>query len=205
MTDVEQLLPTALAELSGRAPHDNDLAGTVRAGLRRRRVRIAGPVAAVLAVAVVIGAVVVGAVVVGGGRFGPSTAREANVAAAPSACRPLNTGPLPEWARAGFSDPSGNPHTVGAKGTILAVVFASPLRSPTEPDAGNKILWVAKQTPTAGEVLKIRATLEGSTRQTTVDLGTAPGPSIVEMPVPGCWHLDLTWGSHQDSVDLRWE
>jgi hypothetical protein len=201
MTDVERLLPTALTELSAQAPHDADLAGTVRTGLRRRRIRIAGPVAAVLAVAVVVGAVVLGGNWVGR----PAGSDQTDVAAAPSACRPLNTGPLPEWARTGFSDPSGNPHTIGANGTIVAVVFAAPLRSSATPDAGNKILWVARQTPAPADVLKIRATLEGSTRQTTVDLGTAPGPSIVEMPAPGCWHLELTWGSHQDSVDLRWE
>lgn len=201
MTDVEQALPSALAEFSGGAPHDPDLASSVRAGLRRRRLLITGPVAAVLAVAVVVGAVVLGGFWVGQ----PSATTGTNPAAPPSACRPLDTGPLPEWARAGFSDPSGNTYTMGADGTILAVVFAAPLRSPATPDAGNKILWVARQTPAPAELLKIRATLEGSTRQTTVDLDTAPGPSIVEMPAPGCWHLDLSWGSHRDSVDLRWE
>jgi hypothetical protein len=30
------------------------------------------------------------------------------------------------------------------------------------------------------------------------------GPSIVDMPAPGCWHLDLRIGERHESIDLRW-
>ena len=39
---------------------------------------------------------------------------------------------------------------------------------------------------------------------TAVDTGGAPGPSIVDMPQAGCWHLDLSWGGRTDSIDLEW-
>jgi len=51
----------------------------------------------------------------------------------------------------------------------------------------------------------ITATLEGTSTSTTIDLHSAPGPSIVDMPMPGCWHLSLAWGTHTDGIDLRWE
>ena len=35
-------------------------------------------------------------------------------------------------------------------------------------------------------------------------LADGPGPSIVDLPSPGCWSLDLTWGSHHDHLDLAY-
>ena len=118
------------------------------------------------------------------------------------ACGPLETGPLPEWARAGFSSPDGNPFVRSSSGSLVAVVFANPLLSPALPDRGNQILWVPEETPDFTDNLVITGTLEGSTTSTTIDLHGAPGPSYVDMPVPGCWHLTLTWGDHTD--DARW-
>jgi hypothetical protein len=194
MTGLEESLPDALDALGRDAPHDTDLVGRVRAGARRRRLLTLGPTAAVLAVAVVLG-------VIWAARPGST----APVATAPSACQPLQTGPLPVWARTGFSHPDGNPFALSADGTMVAVVFANPLMSPPAPDRGNKILWVPEQTPAPSDILTISAALEGSDLTTIVDTGTAPGPSYVDLPAPGCWHLDLTWGAHSDSIDLRWE
>jgi hypothetical protein len=195
---IEDALPTVLGELADGAPHDSDLADRVRSRSRRRRMLTAGPIAAVLAVTAVVGAVWLGRPAAPDGT--PNVGGDA-----PSACRPLDTGPLPVWARAGFSNPTGNPFTMGTKGDIAAVVFAAPLRAPAAPDTSNKILWVARETPAPGDRLVITGTLEGSTLRHTVALDTAPGPSGVDMPQPGCWHLELRWGTNTDSVDLRWE
>jgi len=63
---------------------------------------------------------------------------------APNACAStVDTGPLPEWARAGFS---------------------------------------------------------GVTESRSVPGG--PGPSIIDLPRPGCWRLTLTWPEHNDTMAL---
>jgi hypothetical protein len=31
-----------------------------------------------------------------------------------------------------------------------------------------------------------------------------PGPSLVDLPSPGCWRLTLTWSGRRDSLDLRY-
>ncbi len=210
MNGIEKALPSALHDLAEQAPHGSDLADRIRSRSRRRRLLTLGPIAAVLAVTVVVGAVWIGrpgaltdASVAGPGATaaGMTTTSTQPV----SQCRPLDDGPLPVWARAGFSDPAGNPFTVGAQGDIAAVVFGTPLRAPADAGTTNKILWVARETPSPDDHLVITGTLEGSTATHKVELPTAPGPSYVDMPRAGCWHLELRWGSNTDSVDLRWE
>jgi hypothetical protein len=119
---------------------------------------------------------------------------------------------LPTWARAGFSDPSpsGIPYVTGTKGNILGIIFGYPLTAPP-PTTGrnNKILWTAR--PAAGSGpdsapgdLRIQARLDGSGQVVTREVPGGPGPSIVDMPRPGCWHLTLTWSNHTDTLDLRY-
>jgi hypothetical protein len=31
-----------------------------------------------------------------------------------------------------------------------------------------------------------------------------PGPSIVDLPAPGCWRLTLRWAGRADQVDLAY-
>jgi hypothetical protein len=109
----------------------------------------------------------------------------------------VTTGPLPVWARAGFSPPTAPwPHVLGTNDTVVGVLFGYPLRSPARPDRNNKILWVSRvggQGP-----LMIEARLSGSTRVASrrVDVG----PSIIDMPAPGCWIFTLSWSGHEDQV-----
>ena len=35
-----------------------------------------------------------------------------------------------------------------------------------------------------------------------VRLGPAPGPSIVDLPRPGCWRMKLRWGTYTDMITL---
>jgi hypothetical protein len=124
---------------------------------------------------------------------------------------------LPAWARAGFSDPSpsGIPFVLGDKARILGVIFGYPLTAPP-PSAGraNKILWIASPASddrstdldtAASADLKIDARLAGSTDVVHREVPGGPGPSIIDMPHPGCWHLTLTWSNHTDTLDLRYE
>lgn len=86
---------------------------------------------------------------------------------------------------------------------MIAYVFADPLVAPPVPGRGNKILWVTKDASVPQ--FTITGQLEGSAPTTTVTLVVPAGPSIVDMPAPGCWHLDLKWGSTTDSINLRWQ
>jgi hypothetical protein len=143
------------------------------------------------------------------------TAAPAPAQTPPTGCAyALRRDVLPEWARAGFSDPSpsGIPFVMGTRGNILGVLFGYPLTAPP-PTAGraNKILWVARpgtgsdQTPqSAPGGLRIEARLGDSTEVVTREVPGGPGPSTIDLPRPGCWHLTLTWWNHTDSLDLRY-
>lgn len=191
VNDLEAMLPQALDHLANGAAHRPDLAASVRREVRRRRVAIAGPIAAAVAVLVVLGSVWAAH------GPGPGPARPA-----PSACQSLLTTPIPMWARAGFTGRSYPPFAYSASGDLVAIVFGDPLTAPPTADHNNKILWVVRGGANAD--LVITGSLEGSDRTATIDTDSPPGPSIVDMPAPGCWHLHLRYGNHTDSINLRW-
>jgi len=121
---------------------------------------------------------------------------------------------LPEWARAGFSEPSpsGIPYVLGDRGSILGVIFGHPLTAPPASEGrANKILWVANPAAdpspdaAAPSGMRIDARLAGSTEVVRQEVPGGPGPSIVDLPRPGCWQLTLTWSNHTDTLDLRYE
>jgi hypothetical protein len=121
-------------------------------------------------------------------------------------CRNVRTDVLPPWARTGFSDPepSGIPYVMGSNGQIIGVLFGFPLRAPPSPEHGNKILWVPRAVDGPGPLL-IDARLDGSDLRVTRTVPEGPGPSGVDLPRPGCWHLQLRWPGAVDAVDLRYE
>ena len=115
--------------------------------------------------------------------------------------------PLPGWARAGFSPPDqAMPHVMGEAGNIVAILWADrdALHSPSLPDRSNKILWVSRIPFTAPNPLLIVATLADGTRTVTVSVPGGPGPSIIDMPAPGCWTFHLSWSGHSDELKLRY-
>ena len=203
MSDLDDPLRTLFHDLAGQAPHDPDLATTVIRRIRRRRAAVTIPLAAASVVAVVA-AVTVGVL---------SAGRSDQVASPPgspvavSTCGPLNTGPLPDWALSGFSDPTATPPFArSASGDLVAIVFADPLQSPPSSDgAQNKILWVTRTPAQATDLLSITAQLENTDRLTEIDLGRPPGPSIVDLTAPGCWLMQLRWGAHTDTIALLYE
>jgi hypothetical protein len=115
--------------------------------------------------------------------------------------------PLPAWARSGFSPADqAMPHVTGEAGAIVAILWADrdALHSPPLPDRTNKILWVSKVPLAVPDPLVITATLAGATRTVTVSVPGGPGPSIINLPAPGCWTLHLTWSGHTDELKLRY-
>ncbi|WP_433327083.1 hypothetical protein [Dactylosporangium sp. CA-139066] len=125
--------------------------------------------------------------------------------AARSGCgSPIDGGPLPEWARDGFSGDTSMPHVMGDGAAIVAALFGDPLTANRTDGKANKILWVAKDGSAGPGDLVIDATLDGpgETARRTVPGG--PGPSIVDLPRAGCWRLRLTWPGHADTMDLTY-
>ncbi|GIH52165.1 hypothetical protein SAMN05421833_110186 [Microbispora rosea] len=116
----------------------------------------------------------------------------------------LSPAPLPTWARTGFRPPDqAMPYVLGDRGDIAAVVFGDPLLSPPGKDRGNKILWVSRVSQN-GDPLLIEARLDGSGPPVTREVPGGPGPSGVDLPEAGCWHVTLRWSGHVDTLRLRY-
>lgn len=110
-------------------------------------------------------------------------------------------GPLPEWARAGFSGDSSMPHVMGERGEIVAALFGHPLTVSRPEGPSNKILWVSRVPYPTGDLV-IQAKLDGTEVTESRKVQGGPGPSIIDLPRPGCWHLTLTWPEHTDTMGL---
>ena len=87
-------------------------------------------------------------------------------------------------------------------GAMVAIIFADPLISPALPNLGNKILWVTNDDDSATGSLHITGHLEGGTATMTTVVDGGPGPSLIDVPVAGCWQFDLSWGSHRDTIAI---
>jgi hypothetical protein len=107
----------------------------------------------------------------------------------------------PAWAQGGWTHvkgtPWGVPWALGTGGDAVAFVFANELvagGSPRIDGTNNKVLWVAKGSPTNFVVEGIPP---GGTQAVVTVNG---GPSIVDVPSPGCWKFQLTWGDGAGST-----
>lgn len=139
----------------------------------------------------------------------PATSAASGAAAAatpPTCAADVPSRVLPEWARTGFSEAEPKmPFVLGDRGDIVAIVFGYPLYAPTLPDRSNKILWVSRIEQQAGEPLEIEARLGGTGDPVTEKVSGGAGPSIIDLPKAGCWHLRLSWSGHTDTMRLTYE
>jgi|SRR6478752_4083598 len=193
--EVAELLRAATDDIAVPVAPARELAA---AGSRRRRRRL---VAAGLATATAVAAVAVTVPVA----LNSGSADRSSTATTPGAScvDPVPSRVLPEWARTGFSDPHPRmPYVLGDDGAIAAILFAQPLTAPPSADHNNKILWVSRVE--ADSSLHITATLQDGSATTTRVVDGAPGPSIIDLPEPGCWHLTLKWGDNTDTLDLAY-
>jgi hypothetical protein len=93
----------------------------------------------------------------------------------------------------------------GATGDIVGVLFAQPLYAPGKAGQGNKILWVADVAGGgADNDLKIHATLNGSNLSVDRVVDGGPGPSLIDVPLAGCWTFSLSWGRYHDAVAVAY-
>ena len=124
----------------------------------------------------------------------------------------LLRGGVPAWLdEAGaHNNPDRLPYAVAAPPIAAGFLFGYPLRAGHPDNPANKILWVVAR-PRDGSALTISAHPIGRAAPlvTTIQpANSSPGeiyPSIVDVPEPGCWHLDLAWAGQQASVELEYQ
>jgi len=115
----------------------------------------------------------------------------------------------PGWVdvAGGHNNPTGVPFTIDQSQTVAGFVFGYPLRAGHPESPSNKILWVVRA-PRAGADLTITAHPLGAAApevKVVQPANSGPGeiyPSIVDVPTPGCWVLNLAWGSHRAALAL---
>lgn len=167
-----------------------------------------------IASAVLLGVLTLAGCTTGGSPTSPGSAGGTTAASATTSesagqgCRADYTpSALPTWAAAGFTPPTQPmPHVLSDGGDIVAILWAAhdSLVAPPAADRNNKILWVPRVSSPVGAPLEIHATLNGTGQTATRTVDGGPGPSIVDLPSPGCWSIDLTWGDHHDHLELEY-
>jgi hypothetical protein len=183
-----------------------------RRSTRRSPVRWLPAGAAAISLATVVAIAVAAGALVVAGHHHPSAA-DSNGQAVPGStgtCRSeLRDGVLPGWARSGFSDPEPRTtYVLGTSGRIVAILFGSrSLSSPPAADHHNKILWVSR-VATTGHDLRIEAQRMSGSRPLGAPVARSvtggPGPSIINLPSPGCWRFSLRWSGRTDTLDLQY-
>lgn len=118
-------------------------------------------------------------------------------------------GGVPDWLdlAGARNNPRELPYVIADPPTAAGFLFTTPLRAGHPSNPANKILWVVGQ-PRNGDDLQITAHPVDATTpviQTSQPANSSPGeiyPSIVDVPLPGCWHFELTWAGHTAAVEL---
>ena len=111
----------------------------------------------------------------------------------------------PAWAQAGWTVDSSKPWPVpwalGTNSEALAYVFAGQLVAGVSPRAdgsNNKVLWLNRE----GSSMVVVGRPIGKSQPVVTMPG---GPSITDVPAPGCWSFTLSWtsnGKHTSTVNL---
>jgi hypothetical protein len=113
----------------------------------------------------------------------------------------------PVWAQGGWTKLTPWPvrWAYGTEDTTVAYLFATQLVAGSSPRADgsqNKVLWEAKDSPSGANVL-----VEGHPLGESQPVVTIPGgPSITDVPTPGCWTFRLSWssnGPHTSTINLE--
>ena len=124
---------------------------------------------------------------------------------------PAYDGGQPAWLveSGAHNNPNGVPYVLAIPQTAAGFIFGYPLRAghPTSPS--NKILWVVRL-PRNGSSLSLTGSLSGSDKPAfsrSFAANSGPGeiyPSIVDVPEPGCWRIDLAWSGNKTTAYLEY-
>jgi len=117
----------------------------------------------------------------------------------------VQRGAQPAWlvAAGAGNNPSGVPYVMTTPAIAAGFLFGYPLTA-GRTNPSNKILWVVGR-PRASSSLDISARSGGRSVSLSLPPDSGPGeiyPSIVDVPGPGCWHIELRWGGNTAAVDL---
>jgi hypothetical protein len=208
---IESDLRQAMSEHVAAVSAPPDLVAGVRRRHRRRVLRLRVLTAAVSAVAV-LGAFSLyefgPAEQSGPATVGPSAGPALPppvIGAGPSCVADVPSRVLPTWARAGFTAAEPRmPYVLSTGGDIAAILFGNPMAAPPRKELNNKILWVSRVRLVSNDALVITARLDGSKVTAVRTVPGGPGPSGIDLPQAGCWHLTLTWSGYTDTMDLRY-
>jgi hypothetical protein len=118
-------------------------------------------------------------------------------------------GGIPAWldGAGAHNNPDFLAYVVAIPQQAAGFLFSYPLTARHAQNYANKILWVVGL-PRNGSPLAITGHPISSVTPSisvTQPANSGPGeiyPSLLEVPVPGCWHFDLAWSGHKASVDL---
>jgi hypothetical protein len=119
----------------------------------------------------------------------------------------LLRGTSPAWAKS--ANPPAIRYALSDRREAAAYLFGYPLVAGQPRRSADKVLWVVRR-PRDGSPLRLTGRrLGGSPRpvSSTWPADSSPGeiyPSIVDVPVPGCWRFTLAWNGHRDTVALRY-
>lgn len=115
----------------------------------------------------------------------------------------------PAWAQGGWTHAKGEPWPVpwafGTPSDTVAYLFAKQLvagEGPRVDGSQNKVLWEAKDRPSGANVLVDGHPLGKLQPVVTI----AGGPSVTDVPTPGCWTFRLSWaanGQHSSTINLE--
>jgi hypothetical protein len=93
-------------------------------------------------------------------------------------------------------------------GGTAAGLGSSRLLSPPSKKYNNKILWASHESTVPGSDLQISAQRMIGSRPLGAPVSRrvmgGPGPSIIDLPVAGCWRLRLRRSGRTDTIDLRY-
>ncbi len=100
------------------------------------------------------------------------------------------------------------PYVLGRNGAIAAILWADPLLSPPSDNHTNKILWVSRLPVKLTSTLRISAQRVSGSKPVGSPVKRSvfggPGPSIINLPEPGCYELTLSWSGRTDSMRLAY-
>jgi hypothetical protein len=109
----------------------------------------------------------------------------------------------PVWAQGGWTHPNATPWPVpwafGTNNDTVAYLFTNQLVTGV---SQNKVVWEAKASP-SGVNVKVEGHPMGASQPVVTIAG---GPSITDVPTPGCWTFRLSWGAnseHSSTINLE--